>query len=575
MNFPTHQDIPWRLTATEKLYRIFTTKNRGLQDLPLKSKMSNTSAPNSTQHTSQDDTPKIPIKTSENLKVDQFKKPIGELIWENRILRTAIKELEIANTKAGAEKRLTKTRISIFEKLDASYFLHLTDAQTKLRKSWMAQGTEIIRSRLNFDASGADIHRDVYECSIKSWRDSYTRRDDIEIIISLLVMTHETAGMTAGMLSATTDKVTALESEITEHKKRLKVQKDVVASIQEREKVLSAEMKSRHEKELKGQKDVIAGLKEKERIFAAETKVKYEKMLEEQREIIANLEEKGKSISHANSKYEEKLKEQSSIIAKLEKEKIASATEMEEMLRELAVHSEISISILNRKREMMKPFESRSEHVIVTGNIAAHGGTCLADVFRVKSNADVDDSRWFKERYGVSVDIVERHAGSAAFAKLVNMRYDMCNCGPGQRKLFLEFEKGFQDLLIGDLERDTKITTEAIDCFLLKNQKAKETFQKLCGIWDTATATQRKRFQESRDPIKRSFFGGSVKSNTSHRSGETWRRSKLDNIEEYGKDILSSAKYAMPWGKPRAKWQDPRYGNFYRNQSYEALPPGV
>ncbi|APA10694.1 hypothetical protein sscle_06g054640 [Sclerotinia sclerotiorum 1980 UF-70] len=226
---------------------------------------------------------------------------------------------------------------------------------------------------------------------------------------------------------------------------------------------------------------------------------------------------------------------------------------MQEVLRELAVHSEISISILNRKRELMNPYESRNEHVIETGNISAHGGTCLADVFRIKSNADVDDSRWFKERYGVSIDTVERFGENAAFAKLVNMRYDMCNCGPGQRKVFLEFETEFQNLLIGELEKDTKITIEAIDGFLLKNKKGKETFQRLCSIWDTATATQRKR-PEGKDLIKRSIFGGSIKSNSSHWTGETWRRNKFDNFEEYGKDILSSAKCAMPWVKRR----DPR-----------------
>ncbi|APA10693.1 hypothetical protein sscle_06g054630 [Sclerotinia sclerotiorum 1980 UF-70] len=225
--------------------------------------MSYTNTPNSTQHTSQDDAPEIPTRTSENLKVNQLKKPVGELVWENRILRTVIKELEIANTEAGAEKRLTKTRISMFEKLDANYFLHLTDAQGKIKEAWMAKGTEIIRNRMDLDASGADIHRDVYECSIKSWRDSYTRRDDMEIIISLLIMDHQTAGFTVGMLSAMKDRVTAFESEITGHKKRLTVQKIVVASIQGREKILLAEIKSRHEKEQKEQKDIITSLKER------------------------------------------------------------------------------------------------------------------------------------------------------------------------------------------------------------------------------------------------------------------------------------------------------------------------
>ncbi|KAF7877658.1 hypothetical protein EAF04_001329 [Stromatinia cepivora] len=537
--------------------------------------MSYTNAPNSTQRTSQDDTLKLPTKTPETLKANQLKKPISELIWENRILRTVIKELERANTEAGVEKRLTETRIGIFEKIDADYCMHFTDAQSKLIKAWMAQSTEISRNRMNFDVSGADVDREVYECSIKSWRDLYTRQDDIEIILSLLF----TAQQTTDKLLAKTDRLTELKSEIAGHEKKLKVQNNVVASIQEREKISAAEMKSRHEKELKEQKDIIAGLKVKEKILAtetkskyeemlkeqantiadiekrenmavAETKSKYEKKLKEQREIIANLKGKERSsISQVKGEYEGKLKEQSSIIAGLEEEKVTSAAEMNGLRRELAAHSEVSVSILSRKRELMKPFESRNDHVIETGNISAHGGTCLADVFRIKSNADVDDSPWFEEQYGVPIDTVERFGGSAAFAKLVNMRYDIHNCKTEQRTTALEFERGFQDLLVGGLEKDTKITPESIDGFLLKSKKGKETFQKLCSIWDITRASQRKRFQESRDPKKRSFFGGSTKSNASTWTGETVRRSKLDKIEEYGKDILSSAKDAMPWVK--------------------------
>lgn len=51
---------------------------------------------------------------------------------------------------------------------------------------------------------------------------------------------------------------------------------------------------------------------------------------------------------------------------------------------------------------------------------------------------------------------------------------------------------------------------------------------------------------------KKSIFGGSfksVKSTASVWTGETQKRSKLDKIEEYGKDMLSSAKDAMPWTK--------------------------
>ncbi|EDN97599.1 predicted protein [Sclerotinia sclerotiorum 1980 UF-70] len=240
--------------------------------------MSYTNTPNSTQHTSQDDAPEIPTRTSENLKVNQLKKPVGELVWENRILRTVIKELEIANTEAGAEKRLTKTRISMFEKLDANYFLHLTDAQGKIKEAWMAKGTEIIRNRMDLDASGADIHRDAGR-----YGDNYFLVDN---------------GPSNGRLHEGTER----------HNHQF----------EGKERISAAETKIKYEKMLEEQANTIAKIEKREMMIMLEIKSRYEKKLKEQCEIIASLEEKGKStISEPNIEYEEKLKEQSSIIAKL------------------------------------------------------------------------------------------------------------------------------------------------------------------------------------------------------------------------------------------------------------------
>ncbi|ESZ95947.1 hypothetical protein SBOR_3639 [Sclerotinia borealis F-4128] len=548
--------------------------------------MSDPQIPGNAKCTSQNDIPKSSIETSGTILVDRLKQSNLKLTTENRLIRTVIKELEIANMKAGVEKKLTKNRIGIFETIDAEDYINYSDAQKQMIDTWLPLITKMVEMKRSFDVKGAEKERESYEAAIESWQSLFTRRDDIEIMMCIRVVSQrisKDSGISAATITKLNSEVTRLKSEINElksdiigHKKRLKVQNKVVSGLQKREKVSEAEMKSNYEKMLKQQSNI---LNEKEKTSVAEIKSSYEKKLKEQTENIASIEQREKtsaaemknryekelkvknnfiaslsakqkiSAAEMKSGYETKLKEQSSTITDLEEERATLKTEMKVLRRELNAHREVSISILGRKRELMKPFESRNDHVIETGNLSAHHGTCLADVFRIKSNTDVDDSPWFKEHYGVAVDTVEKFGGSAAFAKLVNMRYDMHSSNAEDRAIASEFESGFQDILAGILKSDLEAVPESIDGFLLKNKKAKETFQRLCSIWDTTRASQRKRFQESRDPKRRSILGGSMRSSASVWTGETQRRSKLDKIEEYGKDILASAKDAMLWTK--------------------------
>ncbi|KAI9646294.1 hypothetical protein NHQ30_005735 [Ciborinia camelliae] len=538
--------------------------------------------PNNAPRTSQDDTLSSAIDKSEILQLDKLNQLNGRLTTENRWLRNIIKALEVANMEAGAEKKLLINRIGIFEKIDAKLNLNCFEVQEQNIKIWSAAINEIFRNRMAFDATGAEVDREKYESATRSWRSSYTKQDNIEIILCQKVVAERMSKLLDAFKAEGVrlkSEVNRLQSEVLMHEKKLKVQSDVVTGLQEREKVSVAETKSKHEKDLqeksniiadlkekgnvsaaeiksryetkvKEQDAIIANLKQKEKSLAAEIKGRYEKKLKEKDDIIANIEKREKSaVAEIKDEYEKKLKEQSNLIANLEEEKLTSTAEMKGLRQELAAHSEVSISILNRKRELMKPFEVRDDHVIETGNLSAHGGTCLADLFRIKSNADFDDSPWFKEHYGVTIDTVERFGGSAAFAKLVNMRYDMYNCKTEHRTITSEFEIGFQNLLIRILDRNEDAALESIDGYLLRNTKGKETFQKLCSIWDTTRASYRKRFYENRDLKKKSIWGGSVRSGASGWTGETQRRSKLDKIEEYGKDILASAKDAMPWAK--------------------------
>ncbi|EMR81462.1 hypothetical protein BcDW1_9962 [Botrytis cinerea BcDW1] len=544
--------------------------------------------PTSTQRTSRNDVPDPPVKQPQISEIDKLKQTNLKLTTECRWLRVAIRELGLMIDIAEAEKKLAKTRIGIFEKLDVESGIVCSEAQSKARGIWAPLIREIIQKKYTFDKTGSEKDRQEYESAIVSWQMTHTRRDDIEIIICNQVL-GDRAAKIGEQLEVTVDLLRDIYSKhseiITAQESKLKTQASAISSLQESEKsqiISIAEMKIKHEKEVKGHIEVIASLKEKEKSSMIEMTRKYEAKLKEQKAVVANFEQKARTSAAAVKKtyekklteqsititnfeenekslaaqkrieYEQKLEEQKNTITKLEEEKLASAAEMKRLCRELAAHREVSVSILNRKRELTKPHEIRDDYTIETGNIAAHGGTCLADVFRIKSNGDINEQAWFQETYGVSIDTADRYAESAAFVKLINMRYELYRCSAENRDVDPEFEEGFQKLLTGSLEKNTKATPESIDKFLLESKYGRETFQKLCSIWDITRVYQRKQFRESRDPKKKSIFGGSfksVKSTASVWTGETQKRSKLDKIEEYGKDMLSSAKDAMPWTK--------------------------
>ncbi|KAA8568311.1 hypothetical protein EYC84_007347 [Monilinia fructicola] len=503
--------------------------------------------------------------------MERLKESNGELKTQNRLLRFVIKELQVANTEASIERKPPAAmKVGIFKSIDEQLKLHFTSVQKQNIEVWTSSLDEIAENKKAFDVTGAKVDLEKYESSIKSWRRSHIRRDDIDIIICQRVVTERMSNSMDALraditkleseISRLESEAKELKSDVVKHQIKLQGQDNIGTGLQQRERISEAEMKSEREKELKERKEVVADIKEKEKASRAEMKSKYEKKLKDKDIIIANLEQKRKSsAAEIKVSYEKKLKEQSSIIAdfeekeriiaKLEKEKLTSAAEMKELHRELAAHSEVSIRILGRKRELTKPHESRSVHVIEAGNLSAHGGTCRADAFRIKSNPDANDSPWFEENYGLDVKTFEIFSESPAFTKLVNMRYEMYNCKAEYRATALEFEEGFRVLLTGIREKGRDATRESVDGFLLKNKKAKVKFQQLCSMWDITMASQRKGFQEGRDLRNRSISGASMKSSASLMTGETQRRTRLDKIEEYGKDMLASAKDAMPWTK--------------------------
>lgn len=124
------------------------------------SKMAHTHPPSWIQRTSQDST------ESEASKIDRLQQSNSKLTTENRWLRNVIRELEVANTLAGVEKRLSKTSIGIFEKVDLKYEVDFSDAQREQKKTWTGMLANIHLQRAAFDATGLESSREVsFVCS--------------------------------------------------------------------------------------------------------------------------------------------------------------------------------------------------------------------------------------------------------------------------------------------------------------------------------------------------------------------------------------------------------------------------
>lgn len=125
-------------------------------------------ASTSIQRTTRNDVLIPPIEQPQISEIDKLKQANLRLKTENRWLRVAIRELGIANDIAGAEKRLTKIRIGIFEKIDAESNIVYNDAQLKARETWAPLIRDIIQKRQIFDTTRLWKDREVTFTPTKS-----------------------------------------------------------------------------------------------------------------------------------------------------------------------------------------------------------------------------------------------------------------------------------------------------------------------------------------------------------------------------------------------------------------------
>ncbi|KAF5873764.1 uncharacterized protein Bfra_005228 [Botrytis fragariae] len=155
----------------------------------------------------------------------------------------------------------------------------------------------------------------------------------------------------------------------------------------------------------------------------------------------------------------------------------------------LEVYSEVVEGILKRKREWSKSPHRRDSKIIEKGNKVAHGGTCLADAYRIKSTCD-NDLEWYEEYYGTTPDIVLQFESSAAFRRLVNMRYEVYRYKHNVGNIANVFEEDFQKLMEKILVKARG--TESMQSILVGNTdtETRRVYYDLCIMWEDEMAQE-------------------------------------------------------------------------------------
>ncbi|KAF7877657.1 hypothetical protein EAF04_001328 [Stromatinia cepivora] len=151
----------------------------------------------------------------------------------------------------------------------------------------------------------------------------------------------------------------------------------------------------------------------------------------------------------------------------------------------LEVYSVVVESIMNRKREWSKPCQQRDRNIIIRGHEIAHGGTCLADAYRIMSTGN-NDLEWYKEHYGTTPEIVLKFETSKAFLELINMRYELYRYKKHVKTAADGFEEDFQKLLEMILAQQTSMTAESAQNLLVGDNPttSRRIYSKLCVLWE-------------------------------------------------------------------------------------------
>ncbi|TGO41241.1 hypothetical protein BHYA_0024g00180 [Botrytis hyacinthi] len=161
---------------------------------------------------------------------------------------------------------------------------------------------------------------------------------------------------------------------------------------------------------------------------------------------------------------------------KKEREELRSAlqnrnNELMDLDHVLEVYSEVVEGILSRKSEW-----SKSPHL-------------RDNAYRIKSTNN-NDLGWYEEYYGTSPDIVLQFESSAAFKRLINMRYEVYRYKYNVKDIADGFEEDFQELLEKVLLKARE--TESMQSILVgsTDTEIRAAYYDLCILWEEGMAQE-------------------------------------------------------------------------------------
>ncbi|KAF7877659.1 hypothetical protein EAF04_001330 [Stromatinia cepivora] len=312
--------------------------------------------------------------------------------------------------------------------------MHLTLHQIERKEIWQKSLSQILNAKLG--------NEEECRAFVEEWHATYTSQDnfDIALYLSMAISQMDNSYLLIER------KCVALETELSKQKmKMLERQENLFAS---------------HAK-------VISGMEGRAEMALVQEKINQDELREAQQKEINAL-------------------------------KVSFETRIMELEEEHRPYRDIAERILAREREWSKPPRERSEEIMDQGNLAAHGGNCLAVSKRIASSPNVGDNEWFESLYGVSIEIFIKRQDSRTMRKLLDMRYEMRKFKTVQLSE-TEFERNFQYIMTQLAEEDyfKKISSgkpsKSLGTFSDDDGDLESAFSSMCKEYDDTAENEKKR----------------------------------------------------------------------------------
>ncbi|KAF7880827.1 uncharacterized protein EAF02_006718 [Botrytis sinoallii] len=322
--------------------------------------------------------------TTEVLKQDFDKERLTHLSEVERLTATILelqrknmsKDIEVKPEPSNIEKSIPSAST---DKANADYLAVLSLSLT--------QNDVGILTGFYFNTDNGVTSVGDYRVLVRKWQTSYSYLETIEI----LQATYCQSEYQYKMGCKKHEEITSLRNELSAPK---------IETINCQEKLIASHGK------------LIDGMKEEANIKRTEEKIKQDKLKDAHQKAIESL--------HAS--YKAQIMKLETDINALNKN---CETRIMEVEKEHLPYRDLAESVLAREFEWCKHPRARNEEIIDQGNLAAHGGNCLAVLRRTELSPTDGDDEWFRLWYGISIETFAKHKDSPRIQKLLDMRYEM------------------------------------------------------------------------------------------------------------------------------------------------------